>query len=140
MNASPKYCRECGTAIDAAAEFCPGCGTPVNPPAQRETVVQASPANRSGRPATPSLEARREILQAELRRYTRKGYRVVAQTDTTAQLVKPKTFSCLIAGVLLVFTFGTFLVLYLIWYLARKDKQVYLEIDEGGQVLRNGRR
>jgi zinc-ribbon domain len=140
MSSSQRFCSECGAAIDVAAKFCSGCGTQVNAPAEGVTAVPVSPASASSQPATLSLEERREILHAELGRYALAGYRVVAQTDTTAQLIRPKTFSCLIAAVLLAFTFGILLVPYLIWYVARRDEQVYLEIDERGRVVWNGQR
>jgi hypothetical protein len=74
-----------------------------------------------------SLDKRREILLREIAGYVKKGYRVLSQTDTTAQLVKPKRFSCFwaIVGIL---------IIYLIWYWSRKDLLVYLSIDPSGKV------
>jgi len=60
-----------------------------------------------------------ETLQAEINQYVRKGYQVVSQTETTAQLVKPKRFS-------LVWFFLFFGIFYLPYYIAKRDKTVYL--------------
>jgi hypothetical protein len=58
------------------------------------------------------------------------GYHVVSQTETSAQLVKPRKFSRL----------GFFLLLgvfYLPFYLAKRDKTVYLYLEDG-EVPRKG--
>lgn len=72
-------------------------------------------------------------LQREIQHYVKRGYRVVSQTPTSAQLVKPKQFSCLIA------TLGALLLLiglliYLFWYMSQKESIIYLSVDERGQV------
>jgi hypothetical protein len=71
-------------------------------------------------------EQRRAILQAGINSYIGKGYRVISQTDTTAQLVKPKKLSILLA----LCTLG----LALLWYLVKKDKTVYLQVDQFGRL------
>ncbi len=40
----------------------------------------------------------REILQKEINGYVRRGFHVASQTDTTAQLIKPKKFSPLVGA------------------------------------------
>lgn len=67
------------------------------------------------------------LLQKEIEKYIRQGYRVVSQTDTTAQLVKPKQFSCLYAT-LWFLLFGVGLIFYLFWYASQKDQTVYLQV------------
>lgn len=85
---------------------------------------------------TISTEARNAILQREIASYLRKGFRVVSQTHTTAQLIKPKKFSLVWAFLwLLVWIFGV--LIYLIYFAAKRDQQVYLEIDERGFVVRH---
>lgn len=80
-----------------------------------------------------SSATRRAALQNSIAGYLGQGYRVVSQTDTTAQLVKPKSFSCLLAVVL--FLLGVVpLIIYLLFYLASKDQQVYITVDEFGVV------
>ena len=84
-----------------------------------------------------STEERRGILEREIKKYVRRGYRVVSQTDTTAQLVRAKKFSCLWA-LLWLLVFGIGLIVYLIYYAAKRDDQVYIEVDERGKVKRRG--
>lgn len=75
-----------------------------------------------------TIEQRRAILQKEINGYAKNGWRVISQTDTTAQLVKPKRLSCLWA----ILTVGIALLLYL----AAKDETAYLEVDEKGKLRR----
>jgi hypothetical protein len=64
-------------------------------------------------------------LDAKVRRYVRKGYIVQSQTDTSAQLVKPKKFSFLWAFAWFM-CFGGGLLVYLLYYWAKRDHTVYL--------------
>jgi hypothetical protein len=106
----------------------PGCG-PVEWPARAgepmggQTPARLTDAERSQR------------LEAEIDRYVRAGFRVVARTPTTAQLVKPKTFNmgCALLGFLFLLA-G--LVLYLLYYVSKRDSSVYLSVDEFGVVHR----
>jgi len=82
-----------------------------------------------------SVEERRAILQREISRYLKRGFRVVSQTETTAQLVKPKSFSFLWAFLWLLML-GVGLIVYLIYYWSKRDETVYLEVDELGRVRR----
>lgn len=86
-------------------------------------------------PGTKTIDERRAILQRQIADLTRKGYRVVSQTDTTAQLVKPKTFSFLWA-IIWFLALGIGLLVYLIYYWSKRDQTVYLEVDEKGNVKR----
>ncbi|MGA2821658.1 MAG: hypothetical protein ABSF61_13540 [Anaerolineales bacterium] len=83
-----------------------------------------------------SIERRRDILQKEIGRYIRKGFRVVSQTDTSAQLVKPKRFSLLWAIIWLILAVLPF-ILYLLWYWSRKDQVVYLTVDTQGRISKS---
>ena len=76
-----------------------------------------------------SREDRSGILEKEVRKYVRQGYRVTSRTDTTAQLVKPKKFS------FFWFCVGV-IILYLAYYMAKKDKTIYLEVDKVGRIKR----
>lgn len=84
---------------------------------------------------TLTLDARRQILEREIVKYSKRGYRVVNRTDTTAQMVKPRQFSCL-AATLWTLLFGIGLIFYLFYYLAKKEDVVYLSVDERGRVSR----
>jgi hypothetical protein len=81
-----------------------------------------------------TIEKSREILQHEINSYVKKGFRVISQTDTTTQLLKPKKFSLLWAVFwFLVLVFG--LIIYLFYYLAKKDEQIYIEVTAAGKVI-----
>ena len=84
---------------------------------------------------TLTLDARKQILEREIVKYSKRGYRVVNRTDTTAQMVKPRQFSCL-AATLWTLLFGIGLIFYLFYYLAKKEDVVYLSVDERGRVSR----
>lgn len=70
------------------------------------------------------------LLAQEIQKYVRQGYRVVNQTNTTAQLVRPKKFSCL-AATLWTLLLGIGLIFYLFWYASKKDDTVYLQVIDG---------
>jgi uncharacterized membrane protein len=82
-----------------------------------------------------SVAERTAILNKEIARYTKKGFRIIDQTPTSAQLAKPRTFSCLFAT-LWFLLFGVGLLIYLFWYLAKKDTIVFITVDEQGRVRR----
>lgn len=75
-----------------------------------------------------TTEERRRILQARIQDAIARGYRVVSQTDTTAQLVKGKKFS---VWMFLLF-FGIF---YLPYYWAKRERTLYVSVDEWGAVM-----
>ena len=74
-----------------------------------------------------------EILQKAVNNYTRMGYRVTSQTSDTAQLIKPKKFSCLLAVILLLLIILP-LIIYIFMYMAQKDETVYLRVDDLGAL------
>lgn len=84
---------------------------------------------------TISLEKRREILNRTIANYSRQGWRLISQTDTTAQLVKPKSFSCLWAT-LWFLLFGIGILIYLFYYWGKKEDTVFISVNEYGQVSR----
>lgn len=102
-----------------------------------DVVAMTVPA-ASTAPIELSVEARHAILQKEIQRYIKDGYRIGMQTDTTAQLIKPKRVSCAAVLILLVLSLlliGLILLLvYFLWYATQKDDQVYLEVDTLGKV------
>ena len=65
--------------------------------------------------------------------YVRQGYVVLAQTETSAQLVKRKQFSFLIAVIALLLAVFPF-ILYVLWYMAAKDETIYLTVEANGRV------
>ena len=72
-----------------------------------------------------------EPIQTHINWYINQGYRVMSQTDASAQLVKPKVFSFMWALIWLIVGLGIGLVLYLIYYASKKDKTVYLSVVDG---------
>jgi hypothetical protein len=80
-----------------------------------------------------SIDERRARLQNEIGKYIKKGFRVLSQTDTTAQLVKPKKFSFLWAIFWFLFLFVGLLV-YLIYYLSKHDETIYIEVSSSGKI------
>ncbi len=83
-------------------------------------------------PSVASPEARRQVLQNAIQGYLTRGWRVVSQTDTTAQLIKPKQFSFL-TFVLLFFACGLGII-YAAWFMAKRDQSVYIHVNEWGQL------
>lgn len=80
--------------------------------------------------ATP--EYRKQALEYCVAHLVRQGYRVVSQTDTTAQLVRPKGFSCLWAT-LWFLLFGIGLLVYVFYYMGKEDDVAYVSIDQWGR-------
>ena len=62
-------------------------------------------------------EDRHGILERDVRKYIRQGYRLISRTDTTVRLEKPEKFG------------GS-------GYMAKKDRAVYLEGNELGRIKR----
>jgi len=82
-----------------------------------------------------STEDRAAVLEREVQNYVKRGFRVMSRTDTTAQLVKPKHFSLIIA--LICFLLAVFpFILYLLIYMASKDETVYISVDDKGKISR----
>jgi hypothetical protein len=67
------------------------------------------------------------LLDEEIRKYTRRGYRVVNQTANSAQLVRPKKFNCLLATCCL-FMALLGVIIYLFYYMAKRDDVIYLRV------------
>lgn len=70
-------------------------------------------------------------LEKHIAWYVGQGYHVVSQTETSAQLVKPKRLSIVWALIWLIVGMGLGLILYLLYYVSKRDKQVYLTVTEG---------
>jgi len=73
-----------------------------------------------------------KILDERIFQYAKGGYRVVHRDDNSVQLLRPKTFSFLWALVWFFIGLGTGFFLYLFYYLAKKDKIVYIEVADSG--------
>lgn len=88
---------------------------------------------RTGAPRVVAQSERARLLEEEISEYMRHGFFVRHRTDTTAQLLKPKKFSFLWA-LLWLLLFGVGIVVYLIYYAAKRDEGRYVEVDEYGAV------
>ncbi len=83
-------------------------------------------------PGRLSLEERQVILEEEVSKYLRKGFRVVSNTESTAKLTLRKKFSFTWAAGGFLFL-GIGLLVYLIWWRFSEDRIVYLRVaPEGG--------
>lgn len=142
-----KQCSKCGAELHAPANQAatspapaPGDSTIVPQPPAQPTSTAIAPQVTPPQPVDPriiSVEQRQMILGQEIQSYIKQGYRVVSQTSTTAQLVKPKRLDCGVAVLVLllsIITLGIVFILYLIWYVAQKDQQVYIDVNEYGKV------
>ena|SRR5437899_8161069 len=68
-------------------------------------------------------------LQDQIERAVRMGYRVISQTSTSVQLVRPKRFSASWMLVWTVLSFGTLFWVYPIYYLTKQDDQLYFRVE-----------
>ena len=71
-----------------------------------------------------------EALQNQINDYVRKGYVVQSQTETSAQLVKPKVFS-FVWALLWFLLLGIGVLVYIFYYMSKKDQTVYLYVEDG---------
>jgi uncharacterized membrane protein len=76
-------------------------------------------------------------LAFEIQRYIKKGFRVTTQTNTTAQLIKPKHFSFLWAFLWFLLA-GIGLLVYVIYYMAKKDEIIYLQVVNDQVTITKG--
>jgi hypothetical protein len=85
-----------------------------------------------------------DALQVNINQLVTLGYRVVSQTDRTAQLVKPKKLNfiaCLLVTIAALLILGWIaacaaLVAFILLFLAEKESQVYLLVRDDGSVSR----
>lgn len=117
-------CPKCGQLNTTRRSRCKSCGA---------DLLETSSADTRP-PGPPISEAERgEILAAEVAKYARRGYRVGHQTATTAQLIKPKEFDIAVAVLSLLF-FGIGIIIYLLYFMAKKDETVFIEVLSDGRV------
>ena len=76
-------------------------------------------------------------LSKMIQLFLKDGYRVIEQTAVSAQMVRPKKFSCLLAS-LSFLLFGVGILFYLFYYWSQKDSTVYLQWDGSRVDVRKG--
>ena len=84
-----------------------------------------------------SLEERRQILQRIIGGDTQNGWRVLSQTDTTAQLEKGKNTSHGLHIFLSIITVGLWVPVWIIIAVTTGRKQRYVQVDDYGNVRRS---
>lgn len=125
-------------AMQAAAEAAKYLAPPAAPQA---LVVSTTPAPYPGQEgaawaagATQAPPGGVDRLAAEIRKYVSFGYRVVNQTPTSAQLVKPKEFSALWA-ILWFLVCGVGVLVYIFYYMGQSDTTIHLSLNPDGTVI-----
>jgi hypothetical protein len=115
---SANTCPQCGSEVRPGAKFCNHCGAP---------LAAGGVAARSGL----SIQERKRILDQEVSKHVSNGWRVISQTDTTAQLTRQTPASCGLALLLAIFLIVP-AILYLMLY--HGTESLYIEVDEAGNI------
>ncbi len=74
-------------------------------------------------------------LQNEINDYVRTGFIVQSQTETSAQLLKPKVFSFVWAFIWFLLL-GVGVLIYIFYYMSKNDESVYLYVEDGKVMSR----
>jgi hypothetical protein len=72
------------------------------------------------------------VLEGAMMRFLRRGYRVTSRSAMSVQMVQPKKFSLFWALVWLFTCSG--LIVYVVYYLAKRDCAVYLRVTPSGTI------
>jgi len=127
-NRIKRYCFNCGKElIPASARYCPYCGA----------VQEQAPSEPEVSPAEVPLAQRTAALNEAIAYFTAQGFRVVAKSESSAQLMRPKQFSWA-AAILSLLLLGIGFLIYLVYYLGQKDETIFLEVTSDGTVLKDG--
>ena len=81
----------------------------------------------------PLAAKNQQKIQKIIAYYAQHGYKVTSQTDTSAQLTKEKSFSCLLA--VLLFLLGVLpVIIYLIYYLSTNEAHLLITLNPDGST------
>ena len=134
----PIRCTSCNDENPDGYLFCGNCGKSL-------PSFSGSPVSASAQHAL--------ILDKQIPEYISRGFHVIARTETTTQLLKPKSLGCFwglfwlgVSIVISIFVpvpiscFLPILILlsYLAYYLTKKDEAIYLYVDPQGNVNKRG--
>ena len=72
----------------------------------------------------------KDVLEKQVLEHTRRGYRIDSRSETSVQLTRPKTFSF----IWFVLTLPLGFILYLIYYLSKRDRTVYIQLSPTGAI------
>ena len=129
MAAKVLFCPKCSQLNTDRRTTCKSCGTNL-----REAVSDIEQEYLDAG-VELQLSERSDILSNEINKYAGIGYRVVSRTETSAQLVKPKEFNFL-AALLWFLLLAVGVIIYILYYLSKKDDTVYLMVSKNGKVTR----
>ncbi len=92
-------------------------------------------------PRITTPEQCKNILQTEIDRHLREGFRVLSQTDFTAQLVKPKKFSggWIIAAILGLLFWVVGAVVVVILYALTSEETIHISVSSTGLISYDGK-
>ena len=123
-----RNCYQCAAEIDQNEQICPNCGV-------EQFTDRRLPLRPAGSPAQTAAEV---LLPPAIARYVAQGYRVTSQTPTTASLMKPKRFSVLM---FLIWSCVIILpgILYVLYFWRKKDRTLYLYVENGRVMERHGK-
>ena len=117
-------CPKCGFWNIDERKTCKSCGA---------SLIAAEEPDEVG---LLSLEERQVILRKEISHFVREGWRLQAQTETTAQMVKDKRAN----GCLLILLLCLLIVPGILYLLMFKGQDsLFIEVGGAGQVLRTQR-
>ena len=123
-------CPHCAEPIRREAVVCRYCGRDLRTPAPAQLAKSQAPGLL--------IEQRTAFLDQQIRQYANRGFRVISRSETTAQLIKPKKFSFILAALGLLLG-GVGLILYLLYYWSQKDQSVLIQVDPQGRVIDSSR-
>ncbi len=120
-------CPKCGQLNTNRRITCKKCGVNLS-----ETQAEIEKLSESEPEVSSSI--RLDRLEQNIVKHVNQGYHVVSRTENSAQLVLPKEFNFLWA-LLWFLIFGIGLIIYILYYLSKRDSVIYLRVEPSGEVI-----